>query len=281
MFELKGKEVSDRLKDIVQKELENIAPYIPTLAIVRVGDNKDDISYENSALKKIEAMGMRVRLYKFDKDIDNDGFLSEFSKINSDKAIDGILLFKPLPAQIDSKAVDGMIDVRKDMDGISPLNIAKLFLGEQDTQAPCTAAAVMELIKYYGIDLSGKNVAIIGRSMVVGKPLSMLFLREDATVSICHSKTRDIKKFCKNADIIILAAGKRNIISSEYTKDNAVIIDVGINFDENNKICGDADFDSFIDTDVKITPVPGGVGTVTTTVLGLHLIKSAIKIIKS
>lgn len=275
MVILKGAEVSAKIKEQVQEALARLDGGTPKLAIVRVGENPDDMSYERGAIKKMENFGLRVQSYVFPADISDGEFKQEFSAVNQDPDVTGILLLRPLPKQICEKDIERMIDPAKDLDGISPTNIAKVFAGDSTGFAPCTAEAVIEVLKANHIPITGKRVTVVGRSMVVGKPLSMLLLKENATVTICHTRTRDLKETCRNAEILVAAAGRAKMLDGAYVGQDAVVIDVGINVDDNGKLCGDVDFDSIQDIASMATPVPGGVGAVTTAVLAKHLVQAA------
>lgn len=273
----KGKEVSDRIKIRIEEGMKKLNGYIPTLAIVRVGEKPDDISYERGARKKAESMGLLVRSFAFPETITEEQFLDEFQSINEDERIDGILLLKPLPRHISEKKIEQILNPLKDLDGITPANIAGVFAGETSAFAPCTAQAVMEVLDFYGEAVEGKRAVVIGRSMVVGRPLAMLLLRKNATVTICHTKTKDLEKVCKEADILVAAAGKAKMADDRFVREGAVVLDVGIHVDEDGKLCGDVDFESASSRASAITPVPGGVGTVTTAVLCLHLVQAALR----
>ena len=270
---LKGIDVSNKIKEDIQKKLQ--ADRIPTLAIVRVGERPDDISYEKGATKKLTDFGLEVKSFCYPENITDEEFKQSFKKINDNKSIDGILLLRPLPKHIDESAIEKLIDPKKDLDGISPINIAKIMMGDKSGFAPCTAQAVVELIKFYNIPIKGKNVVIIGRSLVIGKPLSMLMLSEDATVTICHSKTENLKEVTKRADILVAAIGKAKLIDASYVKKNAIVIDVGINIDSDGRLCGDVDTPDLENVAGMATPVPGGIGSVTTAVLAKHLVDAA------
>ena len=277
MITLKGAAVSARIKEEVSEMLEKLGGAVPRLAIVRVGERPDDISYEKGAKKKMESFGLAWESYIFPEDISHQDFREEFAKINADPRIDGILLLRPLPRQIDEKEIERLIDPGKDLDGISTENIAKVFAGDSTGFAPCTAEAVIQVLKANDIPIAGKRVTIVGRSMVVGKPLAMLFVKENATVTICHTKTADLEGACRNAEILAAAAGRARMLDGRYVGQDAVVIDVGINVDENGKLCGDVDFDSIQENASMATPVPGGVGAVTTAVLALHLVQAAAR----
>ena len=274
MLELRGKKVSDGIKEYVSKELETLS-FVPKLAIVRVGENPDDMSYERGATKKLKSFGLDVASYVFSQDISDEDFKKAFKDINEDDEVTGILLLRPLPRTINEKDIENMIDPKKDLDGISPINIAKVFAGDTTGFSPCTAEAVIEVLKAYDIELTGKRVTVVGRSMVVGKPVSMLLLKENATVTMTHTRTVDLKKTCSDAEIVVAAAGRAKMLNSDYCGQDAVMIDVGINVDENGKLCGDVDYATLDGKASAATPVPGGVGTITTAVLAKHLIQAA------
>ena len=273
---LKGADVIAAMKQRMQKELEK-QPRTPKLAIIRVGERPDDLSYERGAKKRMQGIGIICESHVFPSDISNEAFLKEFEIINTDSGVDGILVLRPLPAHLDEKRIEQMIDPAKDVDGISPINMAKIFAGDDSGFAPCTAQAVVEMLDFAGIELSGKRVAIIGRSLVVGKPLAMLLMKKNATVTVCHTKTVDMPMVCREAEIVIAAAGKAKMVNQQYIGKDAIVIDVGINMDENNKLCGDVDLDSIQALASMATPVPGGVGTVTTSVLAQHVVQAAMK----
>ena len=273
---LKGLPVANAINEKLMEQVKSIEGPLPHLAIIRVGERPDDCSYERGAVKKMDKVGVRCTTYTFDADIDNDTFQAEFDKINENPDIDGILMLRPLPKQLDEKQIENKIDPRKDLDGISPLNLAKVYAGDESGYAPCTAEAVIEMLDYAGIDIKGKRVTVVGRSLVIGKPVSMLLMKRNATVTVCHTKTVDMAGSCKNAEILVAAAGSARMIKKEYVADGAVVIDVGINVDDEGNLCGDVDFDAISDIAAAATPVPGGVGSVTTSVLAKHLVKAAM-----
>ena len=243
MLVLKGSEAAARIKKEVQEMVEGLGGHVPTAAIVRVGERPDDLSYERNVMKKIASFGMEARSFAFPESIREGEFQAEFQKINDDPSIDGILLFCPLPRHMNGRTFEELIRPEKDLDGISPVNRARIFAGEKDGFAPCTAEAVIEILKTYQIPMEGKRAVVVGRSMVVGRPLSMLFLKENATVTVCHTKTADLKAVCREADILVAAAGKAGMISGEFVKPGAVVADVGINVDENGALKGDVEWD--------------------------------------
>lgn len=273
---LKGLPVANAINEKLMEQVKSIEGPLPHLAIIRVGERPDDCSYERGAVKKMDKVGVRCTTYTFDADIDNETFQTEFDKINENPDIDGILMLRPLPKQLDEKQIENKIDPRKDLDGISPLNLAKVYAGDENGYAPCTAEAVIEMLDYAGIDIKGKRVTVVGRSLVIGKPVSMLLMKRNATVTVCHTKTVDMEGTCKNAEILVAAAGAARMIKKDYVADGAVVIDVGINVDDEGNLCGDVDFDAISDIAAAATPVPGGVGSVTTSVLAKHLVKAAM-----
>ena len=275
MILLYGADTAEKIKAEISEKLSELKGYIPTLGIVRIGSNSADISYEKGAVKKMESLSLKTKVFEFDENISSEDFIEEFKKINEDDEIDGILLFRPLPEHIDEKKVIEVLDERKDLDGISYKNIAKVFAGDESGFAPCTAKAVIKILESNNIELEGKNVVVLGRSMVIGKPVAMLAIQKNATVTLCHSKTVDLKKVCKNADVLIVAIGRAKMINDDYIGEDAVVIDVGINFFE-GKLCGDVDLEN-VKNAAMATPVPKGVGAVTTSVLAQHLVIAALK----
>ena len=273
---LKGLPVANAINEKLMEQVKSIEGPLPHLAIIRVGERPDDCSYERGAVKKMDKVGVRCTTYTFDADIDNETFQAEFDKINENPDIDGILMLRPLPKQLDEKQIENKIDPRKDLDGISPLNLAKVYAGYESGYAPCPAEAVIEMLDYAGIDIKGKRVTVVGRSLVIGKPVSMLLMKRNATVTVCHTKTVDMEGTCKNAEILVAAAGSARMIKKDYVAEGAIVVDVGINVDEEGNLCGDVDFDAITDIAAIATPVPGGVGSVTTSVLAKHLVKAAM-----
>jgi len=273
---LYGKEVADKLSEEIIEEVKKIKEkgIEPKLAIVRVGRNESDLSYERGAIKRAEKLGIKVEVVELQEDIKTSDLVECLERINNDIYIHGILLFRPLPKHIDENTIKNSINPIKDIDCINPINVAKVMEGDKTGFAPCTPSAVIEILNHYNIDLKGKNVVVVGRSMVVGKPLSMLLLNEDATVTVCHSKTKNLKEITKKADILIVAIGRAKYINREYVNNKTILIDVGINVDSVGNLCGDVDFEDVKDIVSDITPVPGGVGAVTNTVLFKNLIKA-------
>ena len=273
MEELRGKEIVEAIRSdclgFVQKEA-----CLPALAVLRVGEKEADMSYERSIKKRFQDFGLEVKDYHLEENCSNAEFQEVFRFLNEDPEIDGILVFRPLPPQIDEEKMLSVMKKEKDVDGVTSSNLAGLLLQDPDAFAPCTAEAVMELCEYYKIPLSGKEVCIIGRSLVVGKPLSVLMLNADATVTVCHSKTENSKEVAKRADVLVAAIGKAKAIGSSYCKEGATVIDVGINVDKDGNLCGDVDYDTVKEVAEKLSPVPGGLGAVTTAVLAKHVVKA-------
>lgn len=247
----------------------------PTLAVIRVGKREDDMVYERSILRRFNALGMDVRVHELAENISQSEFNAEFMRVNDDREVHGILLFRPLPEGLSDEYVCLHMNPDKDVDGMSPVNAARIFAGEREGFAPCTPSAVMVMLARYGYDVSGMNVVIVGRSMVVGRPLSMLMLRANATVTVCHSKTHNLPEVCKKADVVIAAAGHAKLLTAEYFTKRSIVVDVGIDLDSEGNLCGDVDFERVEKFVKAISPVPGGVGAVTTSVLAEHVIKAA------
>ncbi len=275
MDTLKGLPVANAINEKIIEEMKDWKGAAPHLAIVRVGERPDDMSYERGAVKKMEKVGFGCTSYTFPADIDNDTFQKEFDKINENDEIDGILLLRPLPKHLDEKAVENKIDSVKDLDGISPVNLAKVYAGDETGYGPCTAEAVIEMLDYAGVDLKGKRAVVIGRSLVIGKPVAMMLMKRNATVTVCHTKTVDMPGVCRSAEVLVAAAGAARMVDKSFIADGAVVIDVGINVDEDGNLCGDVSFDDVAEKASVCTPVPGGVGSVTTSVLAKHLLKAA------
>lgn len=274
-----GKEVVSSMKDRMLKDVEELkkAGIEPCLAIVRLGARPDDLAYERGAIKRCEGIGIKCKVFEYPEDFSQEELVNEIDMINEDKSVHGILLFRPLPKHIDENVIKHTIKPEKDIDCLSPINVAKVFEGDETGFAPCTPEAVIEMLDHYGIELKGKRVTVIGRSLVVGKPLSMLLLKRHATITICHTRTKNLEETCRNAEILIAAAGKAKMVTDEFVSEGQVVVDVGINVDEKGNLCGDVDFEKVESKVSHITPVPRGVGTVTTSVLAKHVIQAAKK----
>ena len=273
---LKGAPVAAALTEKLTSRAQKLREknIIPTLAILRIGEKPGDISYETGAIKRCEKIGIEVKPFHLSENSSRDEILNLIQEINNDETIHGLLMLRPLPDKKVEQEACEILKPSKDVDCITASSLAKIFTGDNSSScAPCTAEACIELLDYYGFSLEGKNIAVIGRILVIGKHLSMLLQARNATVTMCHSKTRELEKICKNSDIIVAAIGKAKFINKNFVSPGQVIIDVGINVDENNKLCGDVDFENVEPIVKAITPVPGGVGAVTTAVLAKHVIQ--------
>jgi methylenetetrahydrofolate dehydrogenase (NADP+)/methenyltetrahydrofolate cyclohydrolase len=266
---LKGNAVAQQIKDQMRKDIEELAKVDkePTLAIVRLGDNPGDISYEKSIIKNCNNIGIKSKVFEKDVNIKTEELVELIKELNEDKSISGILVFRPLPKHIDEEVIRNTISPLKDVDCMHPLNLEKIFEGNMDGFAPCTPKAAMEILKFYDIPLEGKNVVVVNRSMVVGKPLTMMLLEKNATVTICHSRTKNLNEITKKADVVVVALGRAKFFDESYFTEDSIIIDVGVSLDQDGKLSGDADYDKVSPKVSKITPVPGGVGSVTTSIL--------------
>ena len=274
---IKGKPVGDALSEVLKGECEALVKdgIQPKLAILRVGAKPNDLSYEKGALKKCDTIGITAEVTELPEETTQEQYIEALENLNKDSSVHGILTFRPLPKGIDEEVIKNVIDPEKDVDCFSPMNTAKLMEGDKTGFPPCTPTAVVEILKHYNVPLKGANVVVLGRSMVVGKPVSMLLLGENATVTICHSKTVDLPKVCANADVLVAGVGRARMVTADYVKEGAVVIDVGINAKpEGGGICGDVDTDDVVGKASMVTPVPAGVGSVTTSILAKHVIKA-------
>jgi methylenetetrahydrofolate dehydrogenase (NADP+)/methenyltetrahydrofolate cyclohydrolase len=276
---LDGKQVADALNEKLKAEVKALGEkgVTPTLAIVRVGERGDDIAYENGAVKRCGKIGVAVKKFLLDKQVSQDGLIDVIKQINQDPGINGCLLFRPLPGHIDGEAARNSLDPQKDVDSITDASLAGVFAESGNGFAPCTAQACMEILDYYDVNPSGKKVAVIGRSLVIGKPVALLLLSRHATVTICHTRTVDMQTICRSSEILIASAGRPKIVGADCLSPGQIIIDVGINMLPDGGMCGDVDFDAAQNVVDAISPVPGGVGAVTTSVLVSHVIQAAKK----
>lgn len=273
---LSGKEVAEALKHKLKSEVDELRKkgVVPTLSIIIVGDRADSAAYIKGAVKRCGEIGIECSVTELPQDLSQDEFLKVIHRQNADEKIHGIMVMRPLPSQISENVVKYEISPAKDVDCFNPVNVSKVMSGEEGGFAPCTPSAVMEILHHYGIDPKGKRTVIVGRSMVVGRPLAMMLLKENATITVCHTRTVNLAEETSRAELLIAAAGKARMIKKEMVREGAVVIDVGINFDENGKMCGDVDFDEVSTVAGMITPVPGGVGAVTSTVLAKHVLEA-------
>ena len=274
----KGAEVNAGLNARIMKDVEDLKAkgVTPTLAIVRVGERPDDLSYERGAVKRAENLGVAVAKCALPMDVTQEVLLQVIRDINVDRKIHGVLLFRPLPKHLDEALICNTLVPEKDIDGITELSLAGVFSGKPLGFAPCTPSACMEILDHYGVDCTGKKAVVIGRSLVVGKPAAMMLVKKNATVTICHTRTADLPAVCREADILIAAAGKAGMVGADFVRPGQIVIDVGINWNEQEqKLCGDVDFEAVAPVVQAITPVPGGVGTVTTSTLISHVVEAA------
>lgn len=273
---ISGKEIGQEIRNELAERINTLKNHdiTPGLAVILVGNNSASKTYVSNKQKTCEALGMHSRLLSFESDLSEDELVEAIHSLNNDPKIHGILVQLPLPKQITESKVLAAISPDKDVDGFHPINVGKMMLG-QETFLPCTPYGVMKLLEYSGIEIAGKHAVVIGRSHIVGKPMGQLLLQKDATVTYAHSKTPNLKEITLQADILVVAVGRTKMITSDYVKDGAVVIDVGMNRDENNRLCGDVDFESVKDKASFITPVPGGVGPMTITMLMANTVQSA------
>ena len=274
-----GKELSSRLKaGMAERVVALRGQYgrVPVLTVILVGENPASQSYVRGKIKSAGEVGIDSRLVSMPESVSESELLDTIARLNGDAEVDGILVQLPLPRHIDEDKVIAAISLEKDVDGFHPENVGKLVIGEPGFVS-CTPAGIIQLLKRSGIKMEGKHCVIIGRSNIVGKPMALLMLRENATVTIAHSKTQNLPELCKTADILIVAIGKPQFITADYIKEGAVVIDVGIHRDENNKLCGDVRYDEVAPHTSAITPVPGGVGPMTIAMLMHNCVESMLQ----
>ncbi|EHC6172771.1 bifunctional methylenetetrahydrofolate dehydrogenase/methenyltetrahydrofolate cyclohydrolase FolD [Listeria monocytogenes serotype 1/2a] len=276
-----GKKLAKEIQEKVTREVAELVKEgkQPGLAVVLVGDNQASRTYVRNKQKRTEEAGMKSVLIELPENVTEEKLLSAVEKLNEDKTIHGILVQLPLPEHISEEKVIDTISFDKDVDGFHPVNVGNLFIGK-DSFVPCTPAGIIELIKSTGTQIEGKRAVVIGRSNIVGKPVAQLLLNENATVTIAHSRTKDLPQVAKEADILVVATGLAKFVKKDYIKPGAIVIDVGMDRDENNKLCGDVDFDDVVEEAGFITPVPGGVGPMTITMLLANTLKAAKRIWK-
>lgn len=274
---LLGKPVADAMAaDIVARAKALTASgKQPTLSIVRVGERPDDLTYERSAMKRADACGIAVKQFVLPADASTDDVLAAVAAVNSDDSIHGCLLFRPLPEGIDEQAVCNALDPAKDIDGITRGSLATLLAGTGEGFAPCTAAACIDILDHYGINPQGKKAVVLGRSLVIGKPVALMLLARNATVTVCHSRTQDLASAVRDADIVVCATGRARAYGADLFAPGQTVLDVGINFDDEGNLCGDADFDAVESVVSAITPVPRGVGSVTTVAMLRNVVIAA------
>ena len=277
--QLLGKEVTAALNERIKGDVEKLKAkgVIPMLGIVRVGERPDDLSYERGAVKRCETLGVSYEKFLLPENVSQDELMETIRTVNKREDIHGVLIFRPLPGHLDEKEVIRALDPEKDVDGITDGSMVGVFTSTAQGFPPCTPQACMEILDHYEIDCTGKKAVVIGRSLVVGKPAAMMLLKKNATVTICHTRTKDMPSVVKEADIVIVAAGRAGVVDDTYLSPGQIVIDVGINVNEEGKLCGDVDYEKAEPVVEAITPVPGGVGSVTTSVLIGHVVEAAMR----
>lgn len=281
--QLLGKEVTASLNERIKAQVAELQAkgVNPTLGIIRVGENPSDISYEKGATKRCETLGVACEKILLPEDVTQEELLAVIDKVNKDTSIHGVLLFRPLPKHLNQAVIENALDPAKDVDCMTDGSMSGVFTGKKLGFPPCTPQACMEILDHYGIDCTGKKAVVIGRSLVVGKPAAMMLIKKNATVTVCHTKTVDMPSVSREADIIIVAAGRAGVVGAEYVKPGQVVIDVGINMNAEGKLCGDVDYAAVEPIVDAITPVPGGVGSVTTSVLVGHVVEAAARTLEA
>lgn len=275
---MKGAPVAAAMTEQMVARTERLkqAGVTPTLCILRLGERPGDLVYERSAMKRCGKVGIDVREIVLPEGCTRERLLETIEQVNRDGAIHGLLMMRPLPVREDEDAARALLAPEKDVDGITAIAQSKVFTGAGAGYPPCTAQAVIEILDHYGVELAGRRAAVIGRSLVVGRPVAMMLMARDATVTLCHTRTEDLPEICRQADILVSAAGRAGLVTGAFTRPGQVIVDVGINV-RAGKLCGDVDFAAAEPLVGAITPVPGGVGTVTTAVLAAHVVQAAEK----
>ncbi|MDR1015447.1 MAG: bifunctional 5,10-methylenetetrahydrofolate dehydrogenase/5,10-methenyltetrahydrofolate cyclohydrolase [Coriobacteriales bacterium] len=276
---LKGTEVAEALNSETIKEVEALKAggVEPTLAILRVGERADDVSYERGVARRAEKVGVAVRNIVLPADAGQDALTKAIEALNADSSVHGVLMFRPLPPSLDEGVARNALDPAKDVDGITDASLAGVFAGANTGYAPCTPSACMELLDHYGIDPAGRSVVVVGRSLVVGKPVAMMLLGRNATVTVCHSRTKELFSVVREADIVIACVGCAHLLGTDHLAPGQIVIDVGINVADDGTLVGDVDFEAARGVVDALTPVPGGVGTVTTSVLVKHVVEAAMR----
>lgn len=277
--QLLGKEVTAALNERIKADVAtlNAKGIKPTLGIIRVGERPDDLSYERGATKRCETLGVEYKKFLLPADVTQEELLKVVDQVNKDDNIHGVLMFRPLPKHIDQTLVENALAAEKDVDCQTDASLGGVFTGKKVGFPPCTPQACMEILDHYGIDCTGKKAVVIGRSLVVGKPAAMMLIKKNATVTTCHTRTIDMPSVAREAEILIVAAGRAGVVGAEYVSPGQTVIDVGINVNEEGKLCGDVNYAEVEPIVDAITPVPGGVGSVTTSVLVGHVVEAAMR----
>lgn len=273
----KGAPVAAALSEALAARCQALrqAGVTPTLALVRVGQRPDDISYETGAMKRCDKVGISVRQFLLPENCSREELLETIQEVNADPGIHGCLLFRPLPRREDEEKVCALLAPEKDVDGMTAGSLASVFTSKGPGFPPCTAQACLEILDHYGVSLEGKRAVVIGRSLVIGRPVAMMLQAKNATVTMCHTKTADLPAVCREADVLIAAAGKAGVVDARFVRPGQLVLDVGIHVGADGKLCGDVDFAAVEPVVEAITPVPAGVGAVTTAVLAKHVVEAA------
>lgn len=279
MRRLGGKEVSDEIVQNLKPAVDALkaSGVTPLLGVLRVGEREDDLAYERGLLKKFRAAEADVRVNTLPADCTQEQLDRLFDEMNEDDGIHGILVFRPLPNHLSDEHMIAAIDPGKDSDFMDIRNMSGVLSGKRDSAAPCTAEAVICLLRHYGIELRGRKAVVLGRSLVIGKPAALMLITENATVTVCHTKTEDIRKECRAADIVVACCGVAKMVTADYVREGQTVVDVGMNVDSDGKLCGDVDYDGVAPIVDAITPVPGGVGSVTTSILLKHVVDNCVR----
>ena len=279
---LKGAPAAAKLTEQALQRAQSLRSQgvVPTLAILRMGERDDDLAYQRGAQKRCEKAQVEVKVYALPGDAPQSEVLSLIQKLNDDDGIHGVLIMRPMPKHIDDEAVTNALSPGKDVDGITPGAMAALYAARESGFAPCTARACVEILKHYEIPLQGRQAVVVGRSLVIGKPVSQLLLKENMTVTTCHSRSQKLEEICKRADVIVAAAGKAGMITADFLSEGQTVLDVGIHSTSEGGLCGDVKTEQAAEIVDAITPVPGGVGAVTSSVLALHVVTAAERISK-
>ena len=274
---LKGKPTADALDLDTSARVEALKAkgVAPCLAILRVGEREDDLAYERGALKRAEKNGVAVKQVILPEDVTQEALLAAINDLNEDDAVHGVLMFRPLPKHLNENEACEALAPEKDVDGITRGSMASIYSGKGAGFAPCTAESCIEILKYNNVEMSGKRAVVIGRSLVIGKPAALLLTTANATVTVCHTKTVNIEEECRNADIIVACCGVAKMITEKFVKPGQIVIDVGMNVDEEGRLCGDVDYEKVSEIADAVTPVPGGVGSITTAILLKHVVDNA------
>ncbi len=277
---LLGKEVNKRIEERIREKMAFLSGkgIVPTLCTIRIGEDPGDVSYEKNAGKRCESLGIGWKKIVLPSDVSQEELLTLIRELNQEPDVHGVLLFRPLPRTMDAHLVENALLPGKDVDAMTDLSLAGVFTGKNEGFPPCTPQACMEILDHYGIDCTGKKAVVVGRSNVVGKPAACMLLKKNATVTVCHTRTRDLPEVTREAEILVVSAGHADTIREEHLKDGVIVIDVGINVNQEGRLCGDVSMEAAEKKASRYTPVPGGVGGVTTMVLMEHTVDACLRL---